>query len=160
MDTGKKAVHSKIIIIALVAGLVLSAILYFFYENVYLIKETELPKSIQEKILESNEVDFGSLVDGDWDGLVIIGPYLPADNAKEDFGINLNRLKNDSIKYGDGQLLFVFCKGDSIESYFYMKYPIQIDYEGSSRDVKIPRPEATFKVINDGEIKKLVKDNT
>lgn len=159
MDINKKAVHSKIIFIVLAACIALSAILYFFYEKVYLIEETELPKSIHEKILESSEVDFGSLVEGDWDSLTIIGPYLTADDAKEDFGINLNRLKNDSIKYGDGQLLFVFCKGDNIESYSYIKYPIQVDYEGSSRDLKIQRSDAIFKVIDDGETIKLSKTN-
>ncbi|WP_394266586.1 hypothetical protein, partial [Anaerotignum sp.] len=124
--------HSKIVLIVLAAGIVLSAILYFFYEKVYLAEETELLKNIHEKILESREVNFGSLVDGDWDSMTIIGPSLTVGDVGEDFAINLNRLKNDSIKYGESQMLFVFSKRDSFESYFYIKSPIQIDYEGSS----------------------------
>ena len=156
MDTGKKIAHSKFIIIAFVVVMALSSLLYFFYENVYLIEETELPSSMQEKILESAEVDLDSLVEGAWDSLVIIRPYTQAKEVKENFGININRLKNGSIQYGEGQTLFVFCKGNYIESYFYMKYPIQVDYESFSYEKKIPRSDAKFQIINDGEMQNLV----
>lgn len=156
MDTGKKIAHSKIIIIAFIVVIALSSLLYFFYEKVYLLEESELPSSIQEKILESNEVDLDSLVEGEWDSLLIIRPYTQAKEVKEDFGININRLRNGSIQYGEGQTLFIFCKGNHIESYFYMKYPIQVDYESFSYEERIPRSDAKFQIINYGEMQNLV----
>ncbi|WP_317366753.1 hypothetical protein [uncultured Tyzzerella sp.] len=132
--------------------------LYVWYNSSYLIKETPIPNDIKEKILELNEINFSELVDGEWDTLIIIPPYSDSKYIKKHFNININRLENSTIKYGDGQSLFIFCKKDKIESYFYIRYPLaDIDYTSLNNVYKIPRNEAIFTYVKGETIPKLIK---
>lgn len=127
--------------------------------SAYFIEEADIPRDVQVRIREAQEINFGETIDGQWESLIILPPYTDAKTARKNFDINLNRLKNSSIEYGKGQALFLFCGEEQIESYFYIKYPVVIDYDSFSHYERIPRAEAVFSSVKEGEIWKLVKNS-
>lgn len=140
-------------------GLFLAFLFYFWYTFVYLIPEMDISNDIQQKIWESDEIDFSQWIEGEWDSLVILRPYTDTKTVREKWNINIDRLKNDSIKYADGQVLFLFCKKDETESYFYVKYPVKIDDASIPDNERIPRDEAVFSSLQEGETRKLYKSS-
>lgn len=136
-----------------------SCFAYFYGTSIYLIREIEIPKDVQTKIWDAEEIDFSQTINGQWDSLIILHPYIDAKTVKQNFNVNLNRLENKSIEYIDGQALFLFCEKNNIETYFYVKYPIEIDYESFPDYERIPRNESVFSSIQEGETWKLVKIN-
>lgn len=131
---------------------------YMYYSKIYLIDESSIPSEIQDRISKSETIDIGHLIDGEWDTLYIISPYTSIEEVKKEFGVNLDRLRNNSITYIDGQSLFVFCRDRQIQSYFYIKYPLaEVDYSSLPEKHMLPRGEAIFTSVNEQTTHKLVK---
>lgn len=156
MERAKKTMGLKCVLYCAI-GLFLVFLFYFWYTSVYLIPEMDISNDIQEKIWESDEIDFSQWIEGEWDSLVIIRPYTDTKTVREKWNINIDRLENDSIKYADGQTLFLFCKKDEIEKYFYIKYPVEIDDASIPDNERIPKDAAVFSSLQEGETRKLYK---
>ncbi len=146
----------KLKIIILINSFLLLYLSYLYYENFYLIKESCIPKELIR--LESNKIDFDKLISGKWDNLIVVSPYTLKD-VEKNLKINLNRLANKSIDYGEGQSLFIFCKKNKIESYFYIPYDIaEVDFS-NLHNKKINRSDSLFLINKKGINPKLYKIN-
>ncbi len=133
---------------------------FTIFRSYYLIPETPIPNNVQEKILTSQEVNFDQLIDGEWDNLIILSPYCDLERDSKTFNINLKRLANTSIQYHEGQSLFIFCKKDKIESYFYIESSLAfIDHEILPYSCKISKADAIFLSIKEGTGQKLTLKN-
>lgn len=129
---------------------------YYWYTSVYLIQETPIPSKVREKILNLQEVDFAKLIDGEWDHLIVLSPYCDLKGDAKTYRFNFRRLANKSIEYREGQTLFIFCKKDRIESYFYLQGSLAyIDHEILPYSFRIPKADATFLPVKEGKGQKI-----
>lgn len=65
-------------------------------------------------------LDFGAMVEGDWNRLCIITPYTPMEQAMKTTGLNLDRLENYGMAYREDANLLVFAKEAMVRKYIYL----------------------------------------
>lgn len=65
---------------------------------------------------EGNLLDLGEIVSGNWNQILLIGPYTEKEDVKKNTGIDVRKIKN---YYSDTseETIIVFCKDSEIEKY-------------------------------------------
>lgn len=81
--------------------------------------------SIESSIIEEAEanqiVDFSRLITGQWEELLVIGPYTTRKEAEIQSNVKLNNIRTYNMDINDSQILLAFCKENKVVRYTYIK---------------------------------------
>lgn len=116
--------------------------------NIYKINENDTIRSkIKQEVQQTEYVDFGKVVNGDWDNIILVTPYADKAEIKRSYGISVNRISDFSIAYRDDRVLFIFCKGKNIQDYVYWFGSVSLsETEKMYNPLQIKREDSKFKI--------------
>jgi len=118
------------------------------YYSVYKINEDDtIHSKIKQEVQQDDYVDFGKAVNGDWDNIILVPPYTDKTEIKNSYGISVNRISDFSIAYREDRVLFIFCKGKSIQNYIYWFGSVSLsETEKMYNPLQIKREDSKFKL--------------
>lgn len=135
--------------------LIILAILILMLYNSYIKTEESLAISeiIERNILEKEYINIDEIVIGEWDQLLIIGPYTEKKKAEKESSIRLNPIKSYNMDINDSANLLVFCYDGKVSKYVYLSRSIadidlnSIKDDSTNKTVLLPRNKTKFKVV-------------
>ena len=132
--------------------LVMLGILIIYAEKISVLEEDQkIAENIVGELKAGNKIDFQKIIDGEWDSMVIVGPYTPRKKAEKFCTVKLDKIKHYRMDYSDSETLLVFCKGRQVLKYAYLKnQTASIDWSQSRGEFHLmafPKTASTFRVV-------------
>lgn len=77
--------------------------------------DKKLTKKIEQKItLKSTHIDLSDLDYFEWDSFLVLGPYSNIENIEDKTNLNLEKIRDNGIKFSDSFNLLIFLKNGKV----------------------------------------------
>lgn len=108
-------------------------------------ENVQMRGAIVREMQNTKSIDFKTLADGEWDRLVIIGPYTEKSIAEKKAGASLARIEHYDMHFADNKNLLVFCKGSKLEGYVYLGRDL-VNFEPEDMLKSISKKDSIFSI--------------